>query len=70
VLEGELREREPIGVAPPLLLHQLLEPFEGALRVRPEALAQVPAVKDVLAEEAGRPGVQRALRQLAADDAR
>src|SRR5262249_8909312 len=68
VLEGELGEGEQIVVASPLLDAQPVQPFEGRLGIPPEELGQVPAVEDVLAEEARGGGVQRTLCQLAADD--
>ena len=70
VRERQLREREQRGVATAPLDDELVQLRQGRLRVPAEALAQVPAVQDVLAELARRGRVQGAARQVARDLAR
>ena len=71
VLERSLRERKQRMLPTlDLLGDQLVQPPEGALGIPAKALGQVPAVQDVLTEEAGRARVQRTAGQLVGDRAR
>src|SRR5262245_42928006 len=53
-----------------LLGDQLVQPPESTLGIPAKALGQIPAVQDVLTEEAERARVQRTMGQLASDRTR
>src|SRR5262249_1544064 len=71
VLERNLRERKQRMLPTlDLLGDQLVQPPESTLGIPVKALGQVPAVQDILTEEAERARVQRTMGQLASDRAR